>query len=178
MALPSELDTSGRIPPFAIQPRIQHVQPQWDGQRGSRCFYIHLLGKHWCPSHTRRLELSVQLGTGAARSILIGSSPQAARFNRRRRSRRHARGSVSAEARGDYAASQLGPGPPAGAFLYVCAVRIERGAVGIAPVGTVVGAITALLCIEAATGRREVPAPRPGRNGVLTFNFQAERAPV
>jgi len=89
-------------------------------------------------------------------------------------------GSVGAEGRSrrGLAAHQLGLGPPAGASLCVCAVRIERGAVGIEPVGTVVGAITALLCIEAATGRREVPAPRPGRNGVLTFNFQAERAPV
>ena len=49
---------------------ISGVQSLRDGQRGSLCFYIQCLGKHWCRSPARRSELSVQLGTGAARSIL------------------------------------------------------------------------------------------------------------
>jgi hypothetical protein len=82
-------------------------------------------------------------------------------------------GSVGAEGRSrrGLAASHLAPAPCRGLFVRV-PVRIKRGAVEIEPVGTAVGAIAAVPCTETAAGRRELPAPRPGRNGVLFSTFR------
>src|SRR5215831_17102127 len=66
MARDAELAASGRIPPSAVQPRVERVQPKWNGQR-CRCSHSgRLCGQsicnYKCRSVARRLELSVQLG--------------------------------------------------------------------------------------------------------------------